>query len=47
MYGAVGSRCVSLCDVAQSWDLLLRQTVHVIGSRAEDKHAVICLESAF
>ena len=46
MYGAVGSRCVSLCDVAQSWDVLLRQIVHVIGSRTEDMHAVLCLESA-
>jgi len=46
MYGAVGSRCISLCDVAQSWNLLLRQIVHVIGSRAEDKHAVLCLRSA-
>lgn len=40
MCGAVGSRCISPCDAAQSWDLLLRHTVHVIGSRAEDKHAV-------
>ena len=46
LYGAVCCKCISHCDVAQSWDLLFRQIVHLTGSRTEGKHAVLCLRSA-